>query len=73
MKWQLGSIANTYSGKDGVVRVVDVKSSSEVVKRPIHRLASLLEDNREDNASAEPPLQENLSHDPGPSPTKNSC
>lgn len=42
MKWPLGRIVKTYKGPDGFVRVVDVKTSSGIIKRPIHRLAPLI-------------------------------
>lgn len=41
MKWPLGRIIKTYKGDDGLVRVVDVKTSSGIFRRPISRLAPL--------------------------------
>ena len=41
-KWPLGCIVNTYPGKDEIVRVVDVKTSRGIYKRPITKIALLL-------------------------------
>lgn len=41
LQWPLGRIINIYKGEDNVVRVVDVKTSTGIFKRPIHRLAPL--------------------------------
>ena len=41
-KWPLGRIVNIYTGKDGIVRVVDVKTAHGVYKRPITKIALLL-------------------------------
>ena len=41
-KWPLGRLVNTYPGKDDIVRVVDVKTSRGVYKRPITKIALLL-------------------------------
>ena len=40
--WPLGRIVEVFSGKDGLVRVVNVKTKSGVYKRPVHKLALLL-------------------------------
>ena len=39
--WKLGTIENVYSGKDDLVRVVDVKESDKVYRRSIGRIAPL--------------------------------
>ena len=41
-KWPLGCIVDTYPGKDGIVRVVDIKTGHGVYKRPITKIAMLL-------------------------------
>ena len=42
-KWPLGRVTETFSGSDGLVRVVSVKTQNGIFKRPIHKLALLLE------------------------------
>ena len=42
IKWPLGRIVTTYPGRDGLVRVVDVKTSHGIYKRPITKIALLL-------------------------------
>ena len=37
--WPKGRVERTYPGIDGVVRVVDVKTKSGVMRRPAKRLA----------------------------------
>ena len=41
-KWPLAKIVEVHPGKDGLVRVVTVKTQSGTYKRPIHKLALLL-------------------------------
>lgn len=41
MKWPIGIIVNVFCGGDGVVRVAEVKTSTGLFKRAIHRLAPL--------------------------------
>ena len=41
-KWPLGCIVKTYPGRDSLVRVVDVKTSQGVYKRPTTKIALLL-------------------------------
>ena len=41
-RWPLGRIIKTYPGKDSLVRVVDVKTSHGVYKRPTVKIALLL-------------------------------
>ena len=41
-KWPLGRVIKVYNGKDGLVRVADIKTQTGVFKRPIHKLALLL-------------------------------
>lgn len=41
-KWPLGRIIKAYPGKDSLVRVVDVRTSCGVYKRPVHKIALLL-------------------------------
>ena len=40
--WPLGRIIEVFHGKDGLVRVVNVKTKNGTFKRPIHKLAPLL-------------------------------
>ena len=40
-KWPLARVIKTYPGKDNVVRVVDIKTSSGTYRRPVHKLAPL--------------------------------
>ena len=42
MKWKLGRVCETFSGTDGCVRVVNVKTASGVYKRSIAKLCPLL-------------------------------
>ena len=44
LKWPLGKIVEVHPGKDGLVRVVQVKTSSGVYRRPISKIALLLSD-----------------------------
>ncbi|XP_066600953.1 uncharacterized protein [Prorops nasuta] len=47
-KWPIGRIMETHPGKDGLVRVVTIKTASSILKRPIVRLSPLpicIEDN----------------------------
>ena len=41
-KWPLGRIVDTYPGRDGLVRVVRVKSTSGTYRRPVSKIALLL-------------------------------
>ena len=41
-KWPLGRIVNVYPGKDGIVRVADVKTPNGTYKRPVAKIALLL-------------------------------
>ena len=41
-QWPIARIVKTYPGKDGQVRVVDVRTSSGIYKRPITKLVPLL-------------------------------
>lgn len=41
-KWPIGRIVQTFTGKDGLVRVANVQTQRGVFKRPIHKLALLL-------------------------------
>ncbi|XP_076295214.1 uncharacterized protein LOC143216229 [Lasioglossum baleicum] len=40
-KWELGRVVKTFPGKDGHVRVVEVKTASSTYKRPITRVCQL--------------------------------
>ena len=40
--WPLGIIVNTYSDKHGVVRIVDVKSKSRILRRPVTKLCVII-------------------------------
>lgn len=41
-KWPLGRLVSTYPGKDGIVRIANVKTSRGVYKRPVNKIALLL-------------------------------
>ena len=41
-KWPLAKVINTYPEEDGIVRVVDIKTSKGLYRRPVHKLALLL-------------------------------
>ena len=41
-KWPLAKVIKTYPGEDGIVRVVDIKTSKGSYRRPVHKLALLL-------------------------------
>lgn len=41
LKWQLGRIVNCTKGMDGLVRVVDVRTQTGVISRPIEKIAVL--------------------------------
>jgi hypothetical protein len=41
-KWPLGRIVETHQGKDGLVRVVTVKMTNGIYKRPVTKIALLL-------------------------------
>ena len=40
--WPLAKVIQTYPGKDGLVRVVDVKTSKGIYKRPVTKVAVLI-------------------------------
>ena len=40
-RWSLGRVVATYPGRDGRVRVVDIKVSGKVYKRSVHQLVPL--------------------------------
>ncbi|XP_036346961.1 uncharacterized protein LOC118756298 [Rhagoletis pomonella] len=40
-KWLMGRIVNCIPGKDSKIRVVDVRTSKGIIRRPIHKLAVL--------------------------------
>ena len=46
--WPLAKVLQTYPGKDGLVRVAQVKTSTSVFKRPITKLALLHRDDSTD-------------------------
>ena len=41
-KWSLARVAQVYTGKDGLVRVVTVKTAQGIYKRPVTKIAVLL-------------------------------
>ena len=41
--WPMGRIIEVFPGKDGLVRVVNVRTKNGIFKRPIHKLALLLQ------------------------------
>ena len=40
-EWRLGRILETFPGKDGVVRTVDVRVNDKVYRRPVVKLCPL--------------------------------
>ena len=40
--WPLGRVIEVFYGKDGHVRVANVKTEKGIYKRPVHKLALLL-------------------------------
>lgn len=60
MKWPLGRILKVYPGNDGSIRVADVKITSGICKRPIHRLALLpVEESQQSNSTNPDPYATN--------------
>ena len=51
LKWPLGRITNAIRGKDGLVRVADVRTSTNIIRRPIHKLAPLPMEGEEELAN----------------------
>ena len=41
-KWPLARVVKVYQGKDGLVRVVSVKTQSGIYRRPVNKIAPLL-------------------------------
>jgi hypothetical protein len=41
-QWPMAKIIDVHPGKDGVVRVVDIKTSTGTYRRPVHKIAKLL-------------------------------
>ena len=41
-QWPLARVTKTYPGEDGIVRVVDLKTSKGTYRRPVHKIAVLL-------------------------------
>ena len=42
LKWRMGRITGVYPGRDGLIQVVEVKTSSGTYRRPISKIALLL-------------------------------
>ena len=40
-KWPLARVVRIYKGPDGLVRVVDLRTGSSELKRPVHKLVPL--------------------------------
>lgn len=40
-KWNMGRVVKTYTGKDGHVRVADIKTSNGIFQRPITKICRL--------------------------------
>ncbi|XP_028173305.1 uncharacterized protein LOC114362207 [Ostrinia furnacalis] len=47
LKWQLGRVKNTIHGKDGIVRVADIQTTSGVIRRAVTKICPLLWDQPE--------------------------
>jgi len=41
MLWRLGRVIRTYPSKDGLIRVVDVKTNTGTYQRPVTKLSIL--------------------------------
>lgn len=41
-KWPLGKVTKIFSGDDGLVRVVEVKTQSGTFRRPVNKVTILL-------------------------------
>ena len=41
-EWPLGRVVHTYPDKDGIVRVVEVRTKSGLIKRPITKLCVIV-------------------------------
>ena len=41
-KWPLAKVTQVHKGKDGLVRVVTIKTHTSTYKRPVHKIALLL-------------------------------
>ena len=41
-QWPLARVTKTYPGEDGIIRVVDLKTSKGSYRRPVHKIAVLL-------------------------------
>ena len=42
--WPLGHVVGVFSGKDGLMRVANIKTKNGIFKRAVHKLALLLLD-----------------------------
>ena len=45
--WSLGRVVNAIQDKNGLVRIVRVKTKNKILERPVHKLCLLLEANEE--------------------------
>lgn len=43
-RWAMGRVTKTHTGKDGLNRVVELKTKNGIITRPIHKLCPLLSD-----------------------------
>lgn len=69
LRWPLGRITNVVIGDDGLVRVADVRTSTGIFRRAIHRLAPLpvpTQDDSSDGSSNLPQSFRNSNDDPVP-------
>ncbi|XP_037961012.1 uncharacterized protein LOC119690089 [Teleopsis dalmanni] len=57
LQWALGRVINIHKGTDGMVRVVDVKTASGIVRRAIHNLAPLFSETNDSEDDKIPPIQ----------------
>ena len=48
-QWPLGKVLKAFTGSDGLVRVVEVKTQSGIFTRPVHKIALLLPNETELN------------------------
>ena len=42
LKWALGRVIETHPGRDGLIRVVTVKTATGIYKRPVVKLSLIL-------------------------------
>lgn len=56
-RWLLGRVTETHPGKDGLVRVVSIKTKNSIIKRPVSKICLLPIDNSEMPAVVKPGVE----------------